>query len=170
MFFSSLSLCNYYFYLNDLILSCLPRTWWKFPLSGLLYCVCVCVDMCVCVGFPLRGHSLSPCVILVSRFHGCCDIPTPVERITLRQCVCLCAGVCMFVCMWTCLMLKDCHFLGLFLIYEWMSLFFCLVTLNRMYKKSLNSALFRSYPSFALIFLNLWGQCYTSWYFGASNE
>lgn len=31
VFFLSLSLCNYYFYLHDCILSCLPCTWWKFP-------------------------------------------------------------------------------------------------------------------------------------------
>ena len=31
VFFLSLSLCNYHFYPSDLILSCLPCTWWKFP-------------------------------------------------------------------------------------------------------------------------------------------
>lgn len=55
----------------------------------------LCVDMCVCVGFPLRGHSLSPCVILASRSHLHCEIPTPVERIRLKrhQCVFLCRSV-----------------------------------------------------------------------------
>lgn len=53
------------------------------------------VNMCVCVGFPLRPHSLSPCVILVSRSHGRCDIPTPVERIMPGAlCVCLCVCFC----------------------------------------------------------------------------
>lgn len=58
-------------------------------------CCIVCVDMCVCVGFPFRGHSLSPCVILVSRSHGRCEIPTPVERIRveLHQCVFMCKSV-----------------------------------------------------------------------------
>lgn len=29
--FYHFGLCNYYFYLSDLVLSCLPCTWWKFP-------------------------------------------------------------------------------------------------------------------------------------------
>ena len=49
----------------------------------------LCVDACVCAGFPLRGHSLGPCVIPDSRSHGCCEIPTPVERITLTLCQCV---------------------------------------------------------------------------------
>lgn len=49
----------------------------------------LCVYMCVCAGFPLRGHGLGPCVILASCSHGCCEIPAHVERITLKLCECV---------------------------------------------------------------------------------
>lgn len=101
----------------------------------------VCVDMCVCIGFPLRGHSLSPCVILVSCSHGRCEIPTPVERITLTLCVCvcLCASVRTYVCMWKCLILKEVRLLFLSLVVS-LSLLFCL----------------HEFSSFQVILLVLW--------------
>ncbi|PWA24946.1 hypothetical protein CCH79_00015433 [Gambusia affinis] len=58
-------------------------------LSRALRTPSLCVDMCVCAGFPLRGHGLGPCVILASCSHGCCEIPAHVERITLKLCECV---------------------------------------------------------------------------------
>lgn len=101
VFFLWLSLCNYYFYLNSFILSCLPCTWWKFPSAALLHCVCGHMRISWLAVKGTQPHS--PCVILVSRSNGHCEIPTPVERITLPLRVCGCTSVCM----WTCLTLKE---------------------------------------------------------------
>lgn len=57
----------------------------------------LCVDKCISVGFLLNGQSLIPYFILVSCFHGCCDIPSPVERITLGLWVSLFSCRCVYL-------------------------------------------------------------------------
>lgn len=95
VFFLSPSLCDFYLYLYDHNLSCLPCTWWKFPSSLLLHCARTCAYV---LAFRWGGHSLGPCVILFSLSHGLCEIPTPVERIILTLCECVPVHKCVHVC------------------------------------------------------------------------